>query len=307
MSQIIYTLQEETNNTVINYINPQEYTNENYTCQDRTPFVYHIKWSTTNKEYIGARHKINCLPSEIMSDYFTSSIYVKEHIEEHGLPDIIKILNVFDNSQDALDYENKMLLYYDAANNPNFLNKQNGCKDFCCKGHSEETRNKMSKAQQIRPPATKETCLKISKSNKGRKWNDASKAKLRESCKTRPKPSEETKLKTSATLKKQKLYTCEFCGQENPKGNHSQWHGDNCLENPSNTRAEFIASRKPYPKVICEHCNKEVDKANYKKWHGDNCKVLTGIPNKATYARTEETLKRLSDSLNQYHLTKKNK
>ena len=63
-----------------------------YTVNDRTPYTYFIRWNDLNLNYYGRRTAKGCHPEEFFISYFTSSKYVKQTIDEFGMPDIIKIL-----------------------------------------------------------------------------------------------------------------------------------------------------------------------------------------------------------------------
>lgn len=100
---------------------------------------------------------------------------------------------------------------------------------------SDETRLRMSKGQLSRAPASKETRIKLSNSlkgyGKGRKLPAEVCAKMKESAKNKPKPTLESRVKRSATIKEwhtlRKLtnpgITCEHCGKIiSNRGNYNQ-------------------------------------------------------------------------------------
>src|SRR5574343_312239 len=115
---------------LIQYYNIENYTKYNFTNIDRTPFTYLIGWSKTNMFYYGVRWSKGCLPSDIMNTYFTSSKIVSKYIKENDYPDIIIIDKIFDNNENAREYEHQFLAFYDAKTHDNFLNKSNGGKYY---------------------------------------------------------------------------------------------------------------------------------------------------------------------------------
>lgn len=97
---------------------------------NRVPYVYRLTWSSSNVHYIGARGAKNCHPSDLWVTYFTSSAHVKKYIEFNGPPDIIKILKVFSNPEEAFAWERRILIRVNANKNPAFLNRSNGIDNF---------------------------------------------------------------------------------------------------------------------------------------------------------------------------------
>lgn len=90
-----------------------------------TPYTYIIGWSKLQKYYYGVRYSKDCHPKDLFTTYFTSSTYVQEFIEKHGLPDIIRVTRTFENSEKAVEWEIKFLTRVDARKNPKFLNRSN--------------------------------------------------------------------------------------------------------------------------------------------------------------------------------------
>lgn len=305
MLQDIYT-QTLSNNfslDLTHYYNPQNYNKNNFTCQDRTPFTYLLHWSKTNMYYYGVRWKKKCLPTDLFTTYFTSSDNVKKYISEFGNPDIIIIDKIFNSSHSAMHYEHLFLKYYNAAKHKNFLNKTNGDKHFCCVGHTEETKRKISSALKdiisnmseaeikernlkqtgrtlssehkaklslagIGRPVSEETRMKMSISNKGRVVSEETKAKLSEKSKGNQhglghRDTEETRKKKSLSRIGKKS-SLETCKKIGDA------HRGKFVSEES--RKNMSIGQKNKAKILCEHCNKEYDTLNFKKWHGNNCK-----------------------------------
>lgn len=72
-------------------------------------FTYLIGWSSHNKFYFGVRFAKGCSTSDIWTTYFTSSKHVKRFALLNGPPDIIQIREVFENVNEARNYETKIL------------------------------------------------------------------------------------------------------------------------------------------------------------------------------------------------------
>lgn len=91
--------------------------------QKRTPYTYLIGWPSLNRWYYGVRYAKNCHPSDLWITYFTSSAYVKEFVDQHGNPDIIKIHKVFADEKEARAFESKMLKRMSVTKKEKWLNK----------------------------------------------------------------------------------------------------------------------------------------------------------------------------------------
>lgn len=111
-------------------------------CQ---PYTYRIKFLPTGQEYYGVRHGKKANPETFWQTYFTSSKVVKKLIEEHGTEafEIVDIKTHTDK-ETALWYEELFLVSVDAGRSEHWLNRHNGCKNFCT-DTSEEGREANSK------------------------------------------------------------------------------------------------------------------------------------------------------------------
>jgi len=87
-------------------------------------YTYLIGWSKYNKWYYGVRWANKYLPKEdLWIKYFTSSKYVKEFYKTHGDPDVIQVRKVFDNFEEAQNWEYKVLKRCNIINEDKWLNK----------------------------------------------------------------------------------------------------------------------------------------------------------------------------------------
>lgn len=94
------------------------------------PYTYYLIWTSTDMRYYGVEYGKNANPSNLWKTYFTSSIYVDKHVSDYGPPDIIGVHCIFDNAQDAVSFETRILRWINAANSSKFLNRSNGGKHF---------------------------------------------------------------------------------------------------------------------------------------------------------------------------------
>lgn len=189
-----------------------------------SPFFYIIKHKLSRKLYAGycSSHK-HCNSSKFMTEYGykTSSKYVKELINKDGLTsfEIIRIRH-FPTSCDAINYESRFLHKINAMHNNIFINQNNGGKEFRCKGHTKESRDKMglsrkglthsdetkikmsisSKKRFEENPVTDKTKKLLSIAMKGKITSDETKMKISIACKGRV-TSDETKNKLSIKRK----------------------------------------------------------------------------------------------------------
>jgi len=87
------------------------------------PYTYLIGWSQHNKYYYGVRYSKISDPIEIWVSYFTSSKYVKKFAQENGDPDIIQVRKIFDNREDSIAWETKVLKKMNVLESEIWLNK----------------------------------------------------------------------------------------------------------------------------------------------------------------------------------------
>lgn len=86
-------------------------------------YTYLLGWKKENKFYYGVRYSKKSKIEDVGVTYFSSSKYVKLFIEKHGLPDIIEIRKIFNNKEDAIQWESRVLKRLKIPNNDNYLNR----------------------------------------------------------------------------------------------------------------------------------------------------------------------------------------
>jgi hypothetical protein len=129
------------------------------------PYTYLIGWSQLNTWYYGVRYAKKANPKDFWTTYFTSSKLVKEFRIKHGEPDVRKIRKTFTSAEKALEWEQRLLRKADIVKKKEWLNQQIHGFETRFKGHTKESRLKLSKAWNIRrlTPVSEETKAKMRK------------------------------------------------------------------------------------------------------------------------------------------------
>jgi NUMOD3 motif-containing protein len=232
-----------------------------------TPYTYILEWTTQNKRYIGARWAAGCHPSDLWTEYFTSSKYVEKFVALYGPPDVILIDQTFDNALDAMTREQELQYKFNVRYNDDFLNKAvAGVWDHNDpeiieklsasrrgKKHTQEQKDKIGAAHKGRKILWAD---KISAAHKGKKLSPehvekmaASKRGVKQSAETIRKRSlklignksrtgqvnsEETRRKMSEAHRRhperhiQETVSCDRCGKSGQRGAMIRWHFQNC-------------------------------------------------------------------------------
>ena len=142
------------------------FSNQNFS--EKAHYVYRV--TIDDKYYIGKR--TGCLNDLHTRRYKTSSKLVKEKLKNGAHFSKIKIIQVFSSSKEALEFESRILTRVNASANPKFLNQHNGSGSYTCKGHTEKSKEKISKIKREQFDETTEEGRKqrekVSKSQKTR-------------------------------------------------------------------------------------------------------------------------------------------
>jgi len=118
------------------------------------PYTYLIKFLPTGQVYYGSsyannKHKVSN-PEQLWITYFTSSKIIINLIKQHGIESFqFEVRKIFENRHDAVNWERRVLKKVNAKQNPLWLNKSNGGKDFLFEKHTEESKKKISNARKI--------------------------------------------------------------------------------------------------------------------------------------------------------------
>lgn len=184
------------------------------------PYFYIIQHIPTKRYYAGCKINSSANSIDLMTNngYQTTSKIVKNLILIDGLESFIVLrIRHFQFPHQALNYETQFLVKVNAADNPRFLNRHNGDKNFVNKGGynlSESTKQKMRK------PKSQET---IERQNKAKK--------------NRGKEVYEKAVKTR-------------------KGKYSTWHNDKMIEvikDSNAVRWSDQENRKKHSKIMVEY------------------------------------------------------
>ncbi len=164
------------------------------------PYTYYLGWSGIDKWYYGVRYAKNCNPTDLWVKYFTSSKEVSAIREEYGDPDVISLDKTFSNSEDAREYEHRVLKFLEVNNNDKWLNKTFGkCPTSKGLKLTEEQKQNLSKIRKGRI-ISEEHKHKLSIVSKGIPKSEEHKNNISKSSKGKPK-SEEHRKKISEAVK----------------------------------------------------------------------------------------------------------
>ncbi|AKF13310.1 hypothetical protein PHIN3_45 [Sinorhizobium phage phiN3] len=89
------------------------------------PYTYFIGWSKQKKYYYGSAYRQGCDPSDLWTNYWTSSKHVARMREAYGEPDIIQVRRTFETPLEARLWEIKVLRRIGACRRKDFLNQRN--------------------------------------------------------------------------------------------------------------------------------------------------------------------------------------
>lgn len=124
-----------------------------YTAIDRTPYTYIITHMPSGWRYYGSRYSKHCQPTDLWTEYFTSSQKVKELIIQDGVNAFtVSIRKTFATVAECRCWESRFLHKIDARSNPMWINAHNGGSDFYnITPASVITRQRMSKVRLGKP------------------------------------------------------------------------------------------------------------------------------------------------------------
>lgn len=113
------------------------------------PYTYLVGWSVLDLWYYGVRYANGCCPSDLMISYPTSSVLVKQTINEQGLPDVIQIRQTFKSKEEAISWEHRVLQRMKVVRSHRWLNQHdNRCfswdtNPMLGRRHTTESKDKM--------------------------------------------------------------------------------------------------------------------------------------------------------------------
>lgn len=219
------------------------------------PYTYLIGWSEHNKYYYGVRWANTCAPeNDLWKEYFTSSNIVKEFRKSYGEPDIVRIDKIFDNKDDAINYEYNYLLENNAIKSNSWLN-EGAFPVFDNTGrkrpeHSKRMTGKNNPMYGLKGKKHPQYNLwkEQPHPNLGRKFPEHSERMKGENNPNYGKPvPAEVKEKISKSLSGKNNPNYGLRGEKNPKYGKKQ------------------------KEVECPHCKKKGGIGAMVRWHFDNC------------------------------------
>lgn len=205
------------------------------------PFTYRIGWSEQDVHYYGVRYGKGAHPTELWTTYFTSSAVVKRLRDSYGEPDVIEVRKTFDNRDDAILWEQRVLQRLNPPQNPRWANQCmapafNATQPWN-KGLSGISNPNYPKQRKKRPPETEEAkeLRRIASKKLWEVRTEEEKAAISKRMKAgRKNKTPWNKGKTGAQTAWNKgvshpWWTCPHCGKKGQApGAYSRWHGDNC-------------------------------------------------------------------------------
>lgn len=91
--------------------------------KSKQPYTYIIGWPSKNVFYYGVRYSSKITEGELGTCYLSSSKYVRQFIEQHGLPEIVGLRRYFLNKEEALNWESRVLTRMKVVSDDRFLNR----------------------------------------------------------------------------------------------------------------------------------------------------------------------------------------
>lgn len=267
------------------------------------PFVYVIKEVSTGYFYIGSKTSFltrKCLESDLGSNYFTSSAYIKQKWLNDHASFIIVMIESCETSKEAFEREIELIELNNAVKSNFFLNKNKGGVEFNTTGltHSQEAKKKISLNNGCRGGLSEHHKMKIKEANIGRVTSEETKKKLSNrhvSQETRDKISlafkgitrgpmkQSVKDKISSSLSGRKLSedhiekinskSTRFKGKSHSKETKEKISKKTKGSKRSDeTKRKLSESAKKRKRILCPHCRKEIPVNVFGRYHGDNCK-----------------------------------
>lgn len=159
---------------------------------DRTPYTYFVLHIPTGLKYYGSKYGKDSDPRTFWKPggYFTSSVKVKQLLEEYGIDSFkAEVRKVFNEPGQALNYEYRFLKRVSAIKKTDWLNENLGGEKFRNVGPANEKALESQKKKKQTPEGN----AKRSASLKGRVISEKTKKLMSLSQLNRPKDEEENR------------------------------------------------------------------------------------------------------------------
>lgn len=194
------------------------------------PYTYLIGWTKRDKYYYGVRYATNCQPEDLWTTYFTSSKTVKEFVQENGQPDIVEVRKTFDNRNDAILWESKVLRRLNAVEDDRWINRTDNRAihpDDCSKAMKNRKGSlhpAFGRKNQYLADRNRRTNAERNKERSGTKHHLYGKKGSLHPAFGFSKISNERKIE----LKEEVI--CPHCKKQGKRGGMQRWHFDHCKD-----------------------------------------------------------------------------
>jgi hypothetical protein len=244
---------------------------------DRTPYTYFVLHIPTGLKYYGSKYGKDSTPDTFWKPggYFTSSLKVKKLLKEYGIDSFkAEVRKVFENPDQALNYEYRFLKKVRALDKSEWLNENLGGEKFRNVGPASEK----ALASQRKKKQTPEGNAKRSASLIGRVISEDTKKRMSLSQLNRPSDREERrrdKIREKAIGREH---------NDNTKSklsnivSQTRWI-NNGTEQKKISAAELLSyidlgwkNGRIFQVVSCPHCGATGVKHNIVRRHFEKCK-----------------------------------
>lgn len=111
------------------------------------PFTYFLYHKPTGKKYYGVRYKKGCHPSDLWTNYFSSSDIVEQMIIDYGSDSFdYEVRKIFQSIDAAKMWESKVQRRLRVDIREDWINQHIQSGKFRCTGHNSKTREKLSRS-----------------------------------------------------------------------------------------------------------------------------------------------------------------
>jgi hypothetical protein len=212
------------------------------------PYTYTITHKLSGVKYYGVRYSKNCQPNDLGISYFSSSKTLRKMILNEGKDNFeFKIRQCFENKEDAVLWEHKVLRRLNAAQSTKWFNRHNGNTSWHNVGGyklSEVTRERMRKPKSEEHRKRLKSHLDVYRSILP--W----------------------------TAERKRSYSTYMLGNtQGFKKGHVSWNKGRKFDMPCLIGNKNAIGKHKCREVVCPHCNLSGKGPNMTRYHFDNCNV----------------------------------
>jgi hypothetical protein len=244
---------------------------------DRTPYTYFVYHKPTGLKYYGSKYGKGANPDMFWKPggYFTSSLKVKKLLKEYGIDSFkAEVRKVFENPDQALNYEYRFLKKVRALDKIEWLNENLGGEKFRNVGPASEK----ALASQRKKKQTSKGNAKRSATLKGRVFTDETRKKMSEVQKNRSVEKETERRNKIRQHALGRGHNDETKAKLSVIVSESRWV-NNGIDNKKihvtevgALIAEGWVCGRLFQTVTCPHCGATGVKHNIVRKHFDKCK-----------------------------------